>query len=107
MGYVASCKADANVWLKPKTRPQDGFQCYSHAFCHADDVLAMHQDAMTQMQQINKQFPLRTGSVGDPNICLGAKLRKATLQNGVKAWSVSPSKHMQEAVKDVKNYLQE
>jgi hypothetical protein len=45
--------------------------------------------------------------VGDPNIYLGAKLRKVTLENGVEAWSMSPSKYMQEAVKNVKSYLQE
>jgi hypothetical protein len=40
--------------------------------------------------------PLHTdGSVGDPNIYLGAKLRKATPENGVEAWSMSPSKHVQ------------
>jgi hypothetical protein len=30
-----------------------------------------------------------------------------TLENGVEAWSMSPSKYVQEAVKNVKNYLQE
>jgi hypothetical protein len=69
-----------------------------------------HQDATTQMQQINKQFPLKAGSVGDPDVCLGAELRKVTLENGVKAWSISPSKHLEEVVKNVKNvknHLQE
>jgi hypothetical protein len=50
---------------------------------------------------------LKEGSVGDPDIYLGAKLRKVTLENGVEAWSMSPSKYVQEAVKNVKKYLQE
>jgi hypothetical protein len=29
------------------------------------------------------------------------------LENGVEAWSMSPSKYVQEAVKNVNNYLQE
>jgi hypothetical protein len=102
----ASCKADADVWLKPETRPDNGFQCF-HALWHVDNVLAMHDDAMTQTQQINKKFLLKAGSVGDADVCLGAKLRKAMLENGVEAWSMSASKHVQEAVMNVKNCLQE
>jgi hypothetical protein len=45
--------------------------------------------------------------VGDPDTCLGTKLRKATLKNGVKTWSMFQSKHVQEPVKNVKNCLQE
>jgi hypothetical protein len=55
-------------------------------------------------------FSLKAGSVGDPDVCLGAELRKVTLENGVKAWSISPSKHLEEVVKivkNVKNHLQE
>jgi hypothetical protein len=62
---------------------------------------------MQQIKKINKRFPLKEGSVGDPDIYLGAKLRKVTLESGVEAWSMSPSKYVQEAVKNVKNYLQE
>jgi hypothetical protein len=57
MGCV-SCKADNDLWFKPKARPDDRFQHHSYALCYVDDVLAMHHDAMTQIQQINKQFPL-------------------------------------------------
>ena len=45
--------------------------------------------------------------MGDPDIYLGAKLRKVTLENGVEAWPMSPSKYVQEEVKNAKNYLQE
>ena len=106
LGYE-SCKADADVWLKPETRPSDGFKYYSYVLCYVDDVLAVHHDAMQQIRAINKRFPLKPGSVGDPDIYLGAKLRKVTLPNGVHAWSMSPSKYAQEAVKNVKSYLQE
>jgi hypothetical protein len=106
MGCASSCKANADLWLKPKTRP-DGFQHHLCVLCHVNDVLEIHHNAMTQTQQISKQSPLKAGSLGDPNICLGAKLRKATLENGFEAWTMSPSKHVQEAVKIVKNCLQE
>ena len=98
LGY-ASCKADANVWLKAETRP-DGFKYYSYVLCYVNAVLCIKQ-----ILTIGKRFPSKKGSMGDPDIYLGAKLRKATLENGVEAWSMSPSKYVHEAVKNVKNYL--
>ena len=44
-------------------------------------------------------------SIGDPDIYLGSKLRQVTLCNGVKAWSASPSKYVQEAVSNLESYL--
>ena len=66
LGYV-SCKADADVWLKAETRA-DGFKCYSYVLCYVDDVLCAHHNAMEQISKINKRFPLKEGSVGDPDI---------------------------------------
>jgi hypothetical protein len=104
MGYQ-SCKADPDVWFKAETRPNDGFKYYSYLLCYVDDVLCIHHDAVEQIRAIDKQFPLKKTSVGDPDIYLGAKLRKVVLENGVKAWSMSPSKCVQEAVSNVKNYI--
>ena len=42
--------------------------------------------------------------MGDPDLYLGAKLRQHTLENGVLAWTLSPSKYVQEAVRNVKEY---
>ena len=42
---------------------------------------------------------MKENSIGDPDLYLGAKLRKVALPNGVQAWSTSPSKYIQEAVK--------
>ena len=66
---------------------------------YVDDVLCVHHDTMKQILTIGKLFPLKKGSVGDPDICLGAKLRKGTLENGVEARSMSTSKYVKEAVK--------
>ena len=38
---------------------------------------------------------------------LGAKLRKFTLHNGVKAWGFSPSKYVNDAIKNMENYLRD
>jgi hypothetical protein len=58
-------------------------------------------------RKTHKRFLLKEGSAGAPDMHLGAKLRKVTLENGAEAWSMSPCKQVQEAMKNVKNCLQE
>jgi len=50
---------------------------------------------------------MKAGSIGDPDIYLGLKLCKVTLDNGVTAWALSLSKYVQEAVQNVEKHLQE
>jgi hypothetical protein len=50
---------------------------------------------------------MKPGSIGDPDIYLGAKLKPVTLQNGVVAWGKSPSKYVQEACRNTESYLRE
>ena len=54
---------------------------------------------------INKYFKMKEDSIGDPDMYLGAKLRKIVLPNGVEAWSTSPSKYVQERVKNAEDHL--
>ena len=50
---------------------------------------------------------MKSGSIGDPNIYLGAKLREVLLENGVKSWATSASKYAQKAVSNSEAYLHE
>ena len=52
-------------------------------------------------------FKMKSGSIGDPDMYLGAKLRKVTLENGVEAWATSALKYVQEAVSNPGAYLHE
>jgi hypothetical protein len=75
MGYT-SCKADPDLWLKPMTKPEDNMCYYAYILCYVDDILCIHHDPMSVMNEINKYLPLRSSSVGDPDIYLGAKLKE-------------------------------
>lgn len=55
---------------------------------------------------IGKYLELKESSIGPPNIYLGGKLRKVTLENGVQAWGFGSSKYVQEAVRNVERYLE-
>ncbi len=55
--------------------------------------------------QINSYLPLKPTSVGDPDIYLGAKLKETRLPYGIYAWGLSPSKNVNQAVKNCQTYL--
>ncbi len=72
-----------------------------------DDILCIHDDPDTILTQKDKYFPLKPDSVGEPDIYLGAKLKLMQLENGVWAWGLSPSKYVQEALRNCKKYIGE
>ena len=45
--------------------------------------------------------------LSEPDIYLGAKLKKVTLTNGVVAWGMSPFKYVQEAVLNCVKHVKE
>jgi hypothetical protein len=102
-----SCLADPNVWLRPAVRKSDGVSYYEYVLIYVDDILCMSHDPNELMQKLDKSFPMKEGSIGPPNIYLGAKLSKVKLPNGVEAWAMSPSKYVQEALANAKDYLKQ
>ena len=59
-----------------------------------DDILAISHDDTAALDQMDKFFMMKKGSIGYPDIYLGAKLRKVQLDNGVFAWVMSPVKYV-------------
>ncbi len=106
MGYT-SCKADPDLWLKAVTRSEDNVQYYAYILCNVDDILRIHRNPMSVMNEINGCFPLKPSSVCDPDIYLSAKLKQTGLPNGVMAWGLSPSKYVVQAVKNCQLHLTE
>ena len=97
------CQADPDIWYKAMTRPEDEYQYYAYILFYADGILSIHNDGVGAIKEIDKFFKMKKNSINDPDIYLGAELRKVTLQNNVVAWSLSPSKYAQESVKNVKD----
>ena len=69
--------------------------------------MSIHHDGDAQLKEIDRFFPMKKGSIGDPDIYLGTKLRKVTLDNGVQAWGSSPAKYVQEAVSNCEKWISE
>jgi len=71
-----------------------------------DNCLCIHHDVESALYKIDKYIPMKKGLISDPDIYIGSKLRLVTLCNGVKAWSTSPSKYAQEAVRSLEIFLE-
>ncbi len=106
MGYP-SCNADPNLWLKAMTRPDNNVCYYVYILCYVDDILCIHHDPMSVMNEINGYLPLKPSSVGNRDIYLGAKLTQTPLPNEVMVWGLSPSKYFVQAVKNCQIHLTE
>ena len=55
LGYMP-CLADSDLWLK--TQNQDGIYYYSYILCYVDDFMAIHHDARTILDRIDKLLKL-------------------------------------------------
>ena len=100
-----SCQADPDIWIR-EAQKDDGTPYWEYALLYVDDVLCISCDAENVLKnQIGKYFVIKEGSVGPPSLYLGNKVSKVTLDNGVDAWSFSSSQYVQNAVKNVEEYL--
>jgi hypothetical protein len=106
MGYTP-CKADPDLWMKIAIRPDDDFKYYAYILLYVDDVLCVAHNAVDEITKLDKFFPMKPGSIGDPDTYLGAKLKKVMLDNGISCWGMSPSKYIQESISNVEGYLRD
>ena len=97
----------ARLTLTPATRPDDGFKYYEYVLLYVDDCLAISHNAMSVLKRLDNFFQMKPGSIGDPDIYLGAKLREVTLNNGVTCWSMSLAKYIKDAIHNVEEYIEE
>ena len=105
LGYTP-CKADNDLWMKKDQHP-DGGEYYRYILMYVDDILAIGIDAEKEILRLDHYFQMKPGTIGDPDIYLGSKLRKVDLPNGTYAWSLSSSKYVKEAIANVKRALEQ
>jgi hypothetical protein len=88
------------------THPDNGFKYYAYVLICVDDILAICHDSFFEQSKIDYFIKIKKGSIGDLDIYLGLKICKVMMANGVEAWMISPTKYVEEAVKNVETYLQ-
>ena len=70
-----------------------------------DDSLAINYDEEAGLYKLGRYFIMKKELIRDPDIYLGANMRKVKIDKGVWVWFLSPSKYIQDAVSNVKDYL--
>ena len=100
----SSCKADPDVWLRA-FNDEKGCECYEYLLVYTDDVMVICKDPKLVLQRLNKYFKVKENSIHPPNIYLGGKLRPVTLPSGKICWGQSASKYVQEAVRNLEDWL--
>jgi hypothetical protein len=106
LGFI-SCKADPDVWMRPAVKA-DGSEYWEYVLLYCDDALVISENGEKVLRnEIGKYFELKEESIGAPDIYLGGKMNKVTLDNGVEAWSFSSSQYVKAAVDNVESYLKE
>ena len=101
------CKANSKVWMRP-AKKDSGEEYWEYVLLYVDDALCISVNGRHVLEnEIGHYFYIKDGSVGPPDIYLGIKIAKVTLENDKKGWAWSSSQYVQNAVKNIENYLKE
>jgi hypothetical protein len=107
-GY-ASCKADPDVWMRAKTKP-DGFKYWSYVLVYTDDLLVIDHQPQTVMDYMASRYTLKPGSVKEPDSYLRAQVSKFYIDGAETPekprWAMSSEIYVKQAVTDVETELE-
>ena len=102
------CKADPDLWFKQDHYPDgDKEPYYRYILLYVDDCLSIGVDATATLKKLDQYFQMKPGTIDDPDIYLGNRLKPVILNDGVIAWGMSSSKYVREAIANVERYLQD
>jgi hypothetical protein len=106
-GY-SSCKADPDVWMHPRTKP-DGFKYWSYILVYTDDILIVDHELKVAMDYYASHYTLKPSSIKEPDTYLGAQVSKHYLSGAENPdkprWAMSSEKYVKQAVADVQTKL--
>ena len=88
------CLEDPDLWFKEEKRKSDGTKYYAYLLLYVDDYLVIHHSVDKSLYELDHLFKMQPGSIGYPNMSMGAKLRKVVLENGAEVWATSASKYV-------------
>ena len=108
MGYT-SCKADPDLWMIPDTKA-DGTTYFRYVICYVDDVAVAMVNPQEFMDELSKRFTLKGGSVKEPDLYLGADVRKWYIAESddpakVRWWALASTKYTKRAIADLETEL--
>jgi len=101
MGFKQS-RGDPDVHFRMAN--SNGKEHYEYILVYVDDLLVLSYLCEPIMDQIGKLYRLKDGSVGSPDLYLGASITKNN--DGERdMWSMSSDRYINEAIKNVETYF--
>jgi len=109
-GGFTSCKADPDVWMRPKVKP-NGDKYWEYVLCYVDDILCISHEPQVVMDYLASRYTLKKGSVKEPDAYLGAEVKKWAIEDaenpGKIRWAMSSDLYVKRAVTEVERELEE
>ena len=62
-------------------RRDDGYAYYSYILYYVDDILVIHHDSFAILKIVYSYFKINPTPIGDPDMYLGPKVKKMTIDN--------------------------
>lgn len=98
-GYM-SCKADPDVWMKPKTKA-DGFKYWSYVLVYTDNILVIDHEPKVVMDYLASRYTLKPGSVKEPDTYLGSQISEFFIEGAENPekprWAMLSEKYVKQA----------
>ncbi len=86
---------------------EDGHEYYEMFLVYVDDVLAVLHELKVLIDAIGEYYKVMPGSDMEPDIYLGADVKKVQMLDGREVWATSPHDYIKNAIKTVKGSLEE
>jgi hypothetical protein len=74
---------------------------------YVDDVLAISHEPKILIDAIGEYYKVKPGSDKEPDIYLGANVKKVQMPDGREVWATSPHDYIKNAIKTVEGLLAE
>jgi hypothetical protein len=88
IGFVSTI-ADPNIWIQPAAH-DDGYEYYEMLLVYVDDVLAISHEPKVLIDAIGEYYKVKPRSDKEPDIYLGANVKKVQMLDGREVWATSP-----------------
>jgi hypothetical protein len=105
IGFVSTI-ADPNVWIQPAAH-KEGHGDYEMLLVYVDDVLAISHEPKVLIDAIGEYYKVKPRSHKEPDIYLGANVKKVQMPDDREVWATSPHDYIKNAIKTVKGLLAE
>ena len=98
---------DTNKWMIPVMKA-DGSYFYGYVLFYTDNALGISENGEYELREnIGKYFEMKQEFIEPPDICLGGRIYKVELENGVKAWGSGSTQYVRATVDNVYRQFKE